>query len=151
MADELPDAVLESLADCKTPFLIGVRHHSAALARVMPELLTSFGPKAVLVEMPPDFTPWLEHLGKDDLEAPVALAACDETRLISFYPLADFSPELAAIRWALAHKVPVIPCDLGLTAMRRVDRLHLDEDREKPSALKKLLERFEARDSGELW
>ena len=36
----------------------------------------------------------------------MALAACDETRLISFYPLADFSPELAAIRWALAHKFP---------------------------------------------
>ena len=76
--------------------------------------------------MPPDFQPWLEYLGKGDLEAPVALAACDETRLISFYPLADFSPELAAIRWAAAHNVPVIPCDLALTAMGRLDRLRPD-------------------------
>ena len=97
MENDRLDDVLNQLADCRTPLLIGVRHHSAALARVMPKLLADFKPKAVLIEMPPDFEPWLEHLGKGDLEAPVALAACDETRLISFYPLADFSPELAAI------------------------------------------------------
>src|SRR5947209_11598911 len=105
MENTLPDDVLNRLADCRAPLLIGVRHHSAALARVMPKLLADFKPKAVLVEMPPDFQPWLPYLGQDDLEAPVALAACDETRLISFYPLADFSPELAAIRWAAANKV----------------------------------------------
>src|SRR4051812_20392002 len=115
MANDLPDDVLPRLADCRTPLLIGVRHHSAALARVMPNLLADFKPKAVLVEMPPDFQPWLEYLGQAELEAPVALAACDETRLISFYPLADFSPELAAIRWAAANQVPVILCDLALT------------------------------------
>ena len=56
----------------------------------------------------------------------MALAACNETRLISFYPLADFSPELVAIRWAAAHNVPVIPCDLGLTPMCRLERRGLD-------------------------
>ena len=103
--------------------------------------------------MPPEFEPWLEYLGRSDLEAPVALAACDETRLISFYPLADFSPELAAIRWALAHNVPVIPCDLGLPAMRRLEARSLDHDREpdRQTALANLLNRFAARDSGELW
>ena len=73
MANDLPDDVLDRLADCRAPLLIGVRHHSAALARVMPKLLAEFKPKAILVEMPPDFQPWLEYLGKDDLEAPVAL------------------------------------------------------------------------------
>lgn len=153
MANDPPDDVLQRLADCRAPLLIGVRHHSAALARVMPKLLADFKPKAVLVEMPPDFQPWLEYLGKGDLEAPVALAACDETRLISFYPLADFSPELAAIRWAAANKVPVIPCDLALMAMCRVDGLHaeIDSDPERRTALRSLLHRFGARDSGELW
>ncbi len=153
MKDHLPDDLIERLAGCRTPMLIGVRHHSAALARVMPQLLADFRPKAVLIEMPPDFQPWLAHLGKSDLEAPVALAACDEARLISFYPLADFSPELAAIRWAATHRIPVIPCDLDLTAMRRVDPLGPDDSREAdaPTALKKLLQRFGARDSGELW
>ena len=147
--------MLTRLAECRAPFLIGVRHHSAALARVMPKLLADFRPKSVLVEMPPEFQPWLEYLGKDDLEAPVALAACDETRLISFYPLADFSPELAAIRWAAAHNVPVIPCDLGLTstcarleaALVSITIVNLID---KPRS-RNLLNRFAARDSGELW
>ncbi len=153
MANDPPDNVLPLLADCRAPLLIGVRHHSAALARVMPKLLADFKPQAVLLEMPPDFQPWLEYLGRDDLEAPVALAACDQTRLISFYPLADFSPELAAIRWAALHKVPVIPCDLGLTAMGRVEGLHgeIDAEPERRTVLRDLLHRYGARDSGALW
>src|SRR5262245_42951437 len=153
MSDNLPDDVMQRLTDCRTPLLIGVRHHSAALARVMPTLLDDFKPKAILVEMPPEFQPWLAYLGRDDLEAPVALAACDDTKLISFYPLADFSPELAAIRWAAAHKVPIIPCDLALGAMSRADALHIaiDADQEHPTALRQLLARYGARDSGELW
>lgn len=147
------DDVPARLADCRAPYLIGVRHHSAALARVMSRLLSEFKPDAVLVEMPPDFLSWIEHLGKEDLEAPVALAACDDTRLISFYPLADFSPELAAIRWAAKHNVPTIPCDLGLRAANRLERHGLDSGREpeKPTALGNLLHRHAARDSGDLW
>jgi hypothetical protein len=153
MKTHLPDDVLQRLSDCRAPLLIGVRHHSSALARVVPRLLADFKPRAVLIEMPPDFQTWLEHLGKSDLEAPVALAACDECRLLSFYPLADFSPELAAIRWAAANHVPVIPCDLALTAMCRLDRQGPKEDCEpdRPTALGDLLNRFGARDSGELW
>lgn len=150
MSIDQADAIL-SLASCRTPFLIGVRHHSAALARVMPILLSEFKPKTLLIEMPPDFHPWLAHLGNPDLEAPVALAACDESRLISFYPLADFSPELAAIRWAAAHKVSIIPCDLDVASMCRVECFQPHHEPEGPTALKNLLDRFAARDSGDLW
>jgi hypothetical protein len=153
MATGSTDDVLERLADCRTPVLIGVRHHSAALARVMPKLLGDIKPKAILLEMPPDFASWLEYLGKDDLAAPVALAACDDARLISFYPLADFSPELAAIRWAAANGVRVIPCDLALSTMSKVEHIapDMDAEREAGTALGTLLQRFGARDSGELW
>ncbi len=147
--DDLP----RRLAECRAPFLIGVRHHSSALARAMPELLAEIRPDAILVEMPPEFQPWLEHLGRGDLEAPVALAACDDNRLISFYPLADFSPELAAIRWAARHGVPVIPCDLGLGAASRLEADCGEEARgsKETTALDLLLHRHAARDSGELW
>ncbi len=153
MTSQVAHPDLQRLAECRTPLLIGVRHHSAALAASCQALLADFQPKAVLVEMPPDFAPWLEHLAKGDLETPVALAACDEARLISFYPLADFSPELAAIRWAAEHRVPVIPCDLALGAMGRLDALHVGDaaDPEHRGALGNLLDRFGARDSGELW
>ncbi|WP_165220084.1 DUF5682 family protein [Aquisphaera insulae] len=149
----LDEEIPRRLAECRAPFLIGVRHHSAALARVMPALLEGFRPETVLVELPPDFGPWLAYLGRDDLEAPVALAACEDSRLISFYPLADFSPELAAIRWAARNGVPVIPCDLGLAAMSRAAGRRGGEDREEdgPSVLERLLGRHDARDTGELW
>jgi hypothetical protein len=145
--------VLDRLAGCQTPLLIGVRHHSAALARVLPQLLARFRPKTILLEMPPDFQSWLEFLGRDDLEAPVALAACGQTQLLSFYPLADFSPELAAIRWAAAHNVPVVPCDLDLTTMSKVDefRAAAESDPDEQPLLRNLLNRFHARDTGELW
>ena len=42
MATDPPDDVLPRLAECRTPLLIGVRHHSAALARVLPTLLADF-------------------------------------------------------------------------------------------------------------
>src|ERR1700761_6821636 len=128
MASEPMDDVPDRLADCREPFLIGVRHHSTALARALPALLDGRKPTAILLEMPPEFSPWLPHLSKPDLEAPVALAACDPSRLLSFYPLADFSPELAAIRWAAAHGVPVIPCDLSLAAATRLDDSHPEAD-----------------------
>ncbi len=161
-------AALDRLADCRSPLLIGVRHHSAALARVMPRLLNDFRPKAILLEMPPDFQQWMSFLGRDELEAPVALAACGDTHLLSFYPLADFSPELAAIRWAAKHDVPVIPCDLDLVSMRLLE-MPEGEDQDDtaetineasegdPNALSgdalvsALLERTGSRDTGDLW
>ncbi len=155
MVGEAPQDVLQQLADCRTPLLIGVRHHSAALARVMPRLLDDFRPQSILLEMPPDFQSWLEFLGRDDLQAPVALAASGESHLLSFYPLADFSPELAAIRWAAANNVPVIACDLALSAMGEVDVADADKDSDEPTEseplLQGLLDRFEADNTSELW
>ena len=117
------DDVLTRLAECRTPYLIGVRHHSAALARVMPRLLADISPDAVLIEMPPEFQPWLEIWARMTWKRRWPSPPATRRSLISFYPLADFSPELAAIRWAAKHKVPVIPCDLGLAAMSRLERL----------------------------
>jgi hypothetical protein len=153
MAGDIPIEALDRLAGCRAPLLIGVRHHSAALTRVMPQLLADFRPATILLELPPDFQPWLEYLGRDDLEAPVALAACDQTSLLWFYPLADFSPELAAIRWAAAHRVPVVPIDLDLATMSALERpsstAQPESDREP--LLIRLCNRFGLRDTAELW
>lgn len=102
------------LAACETPFLIGVRHHSPACAAAIPALLDGFGPDRLYVELPADFAPWIEWLGHPDAQAPLALAAAGEG--VSFYPFADFSPELVAVRWARARGVPVEPFDLPVGA-----------------------------------
>ncbi|WP_281431432.1 DUF5682 family protein [Kineosporia corallincola] len=94
------------------PYLIGVRHHSPALSVVIPALLDELRPQALLIEMPPQFASWMPWLGHPRTMAPVALAGSGEP--LPFYPFADFSPELVAIRWAVLHDVEIVPCDLPL-------------------------------------
>ncbi|MET8506571.1 DUF5682 family protein [Streptomyces sp. NPDC004787] len=109
-----PRAAVDALAASRAPYLLGVRHHSPALAAVVPDLLEEARAEVVCVELPADFQPWLEHLADPETVAPVALAGAGEAGRLSFYPFADFSPELAAVRWARSHGVEVVCCDLPL-------------------------------------
>lgn len=110
-----PRAAVDALAAAREPYLIGVRHHSPALAAVVPALLDASGADVVCVELPVDFQPWLEHLADPETVAPVALAGTGEDGRLAFYPFADFSPELAAIRWARRSGAAVLCCDLPLS------------------------------------
>lgn len=105
---------MEALAASRTPYLLGVRHHSPALAAVVPALLDAADPEVVCVELPSDFQPWLPHLADPETVAPVALAGLGPEGRLAFYPFADFSPELAALRWARDRGVEVLCCDLPL-------------------------------------
>lgn len=108
-----PAIALDELAGCTAPWLFGVRHHSPACASALPPLLDRLAPAAIAVELPADLAPWLAWLGHPEAEAPLAIAAVssrgDE---LGFYPFADFSPELVAIRWARAHGAAVHAIDL---------------------------------------
>ncbi|MFF2013882.1 DUF5682 family protein [Streptomyces sp. NPDC058195] len=109
-----PRTAVDALAASRAPYLLGVRHHSPALAAVVPALLEEARAEVVCVELPADFQPWLEHLADPETVAPVALAGAAEGGPLSFYPFADFSPELAAVRWARSRGVEVVCCDLPL-------------------------------------
>ncbi|MFC7217834.1 DUF5682 family protein [Streptomyces polyrhachis] len=109
------DEALARLTDPAGPYLIGVRHHAPSLAAAMPALLDTARPEVLLVELPAELQEWLPWLAHEETTAPVALAAVrDGERSPAFYPFADFSPELAAVRWAARHGVPVVACDLPL-------------------------------------
>ncbi|MGW0749666.1 DUF5682 family protein [Streptomyces sp. NPDC002587] len=110
-----PRAAVDALAASGEPYLLGVRHHSPALAAVVPALLDASGADLVCVELPADFQPWLEHLADPETVAPVALAGTGGDGRLAFYPFADFSPELAAIRWARESGAAVLCCDLPLS------------------------------------
>nr|WP_026217948.1 DUF5682 family protein [Embleya scabrispora] len=101
------------LAASRQPYLIGVRHHAPSLAAAVPTLLDAARPDVLLVELPHEAAPWLQWLAHEDTRAPIALAGTGPGGL-GFYPFADFSPELAALRWAARNGVPAIPCDLPL-------------------------------------
>ncbi|XVS60876.1 DUF5682 family protein [Actinosynnema sp. CA-299493] len=107
---------MRELAEHRHPYLIGVRHHSPALAAVVPALLDAFAPEVLLVELPEELGEWLPFLADPDLVAPVALSGASRDGELAFYPFADFSPELAAIRWAHRNGVEVRPCDLPLAS-----------------------------------
>ncbi|MFE4820486.1 DUF5682 family protein [Streptomyces sp. NPDC056704] len=127
-----PEVALEALAECREPFLIGVRHHSPALAAAVPGMLSAAAPEVLLIELPEEFAPWLEHLGDPATVPPVALAGSREHGGVVFLPFAEFSPELAAIRWAREAGVPVVPFDLPLAARDAEERAR--EVAEEPGA-----------------
>jgi hypothetical protein len=71
-------------------------------------------PDLVLVEGPPELDQVIGLLSDPEMVPPVAglIYAADEPRLASFYPMASFSPEWVAIRWALSTGAEVRAIDL---------------------------------------
>jgi hypothetical protein len=110
-----PTVAADTLAGCDRPYLIGVRHHSPALSVAVPLLLEKFRPDVLLLELPAELAQWLPYLADPATRAPVALAGvAPGASGPAFYPFADFSPELVAVRWAARAGVPVVACDLPL-------------------------------------
>lgn len=105
---------LAELTGCRAPFLIGIRHHSPAMSVATPHLLEGFAPDVLAVELPAEAAEWLDWLTHPEAVAPLAMAFSRGGGL-SFYPFADFSPELVALRWARANSVPVVCLDLPVT------------------------------------
>ncbi|MBD0745496.1 DUF5682 family protein [Streptomyces sp. CBMA152] len=85
------------------PWLLGVRHHGPGSARAVRAVLDTARPRAVLIEGPPEADALLALAADPDMRPPVALLAhvVDDPRRASFWPMAEFSPEWVALRWAL--------------------------------------------------
>jgi hypothetical protein len=94
--------------------IFGIRHHGPGSARSLGRALAELRPDIVLIEGPPEADPVLPLLAHPELEPPVALLvyAADEPGRAVFFPMARFSPELQAVRYAVAHGIPVRCMDL---------------------------------------
>ena len=92
----------------------GVRHHGPGSARAVVRALTEQQPDLLLIEGPPEADELVRWVAEEGLEPPVALLgyATDDPRKAGYWPFAVFSPEWQAIRWAVAHNVPVRFFDL---------------------------------------
>jgi hypothetical protein len=97
--------------------LLGVRHHGPGSARAVRAALDAVRPGVVLVEGPPEADALIPLAADEDMRPPVALLAhaVDEPGRSAFWPLAEFSPEWVAVRWALEHDVPARFIDLPAT------------------------------------
>jgi hypothetical protein len=94
--------------------VFGVRHLSPAGAALLLERLDALQPTAVLVEGPADASDLLRQLVHPRTKPPVALLTYTRFQPVRslFYPLAGYSPEWAAVSWAVAHKAEFRLIDL---------------------------------------
>ena len=121
--DDLPVGCSDSEAECVPvpkppgPLLLGVRHHGPGSARAVRAALDAARPRTVLIEGPPEADALIPLAADEAMRPPVALLAhaVDEPGRSAFWPLAEFSPEWVAIRWALEHGVPARFIDLPAT------------------------------------
>ncbi|MFJ9544563.1 DUF5682 family protein [Streptomyces erythrochromogenes] len=119
------------------PLLLGVRHHGPGSARAVRAALDAARPAAVLIEGPPEGDALLELAADPGMRPPVALLAhaADDPGRAAFWPLADFSPEWVAIRWAQEAGVPVRFMDLP-AAHSLAASGEPDADRAEPDAVR---------------
>ncbi|QNS04569.1 DUF5682 family protein [Streptomyces xanthii] len=118
------------------PLLLGIRHHGPGSARAVAHALDAAAPCVVLIEGPPEADALVPLAADPDMRPPVALLAhlVDEPGKSAFWPFAEFSPEWAALRWALAHDVPVRFIDLPAAhslALRDAEDVEKGEEREE--------------------
>lgn len=111
--------------------VFGVRHFSPAAALHVRRFLDERDPAIVLIEGPSDATEQLVHLAHAKTAPPVAILAFTKTRPVRslVYPLAAYSPEWVAARWALEKKRKVRFIDLPASVF-----LALREQHEKEAA-----------------
>ncbi|MEM6973795.1 MAG: DUF5682 family protein [Pseudomonadota bacterium] len=95
----------------------GIRHHGPGSARRLIEALEALQPAEVLIEGPADLSDLLPMLARPEMIPPVALLAyaADAPERAVFWPMAEFSPEYQAVRWAVGAGVPVRFIDLPST------------------------------------
>ncbi|QEV73168.1 hypothetical protein CP983_16850 [Streptomyces chartreusis] len=110
-------AASRSVAKPSGPLLLGVRHHGPGSARAVRAALDAARPLTVLIEGPPEADELIPLAADEAMRPPVALLAhaVDEPGRSAFWPLAEFSPEWVAIRWAVEHQVPARFIDLPAT------------------------------------
>ncbi|UMG94612.1 DUF5682 family protein [Nocardioides sp. TF02-7] len=114
----MPGAVLTATTDSAAGEprveVLGIRHHGPGSARSVAAALAELEPTLVVIEGPPELDAVAGHAADPGLVPPVAglVYATDEPRRAAFYPMAAFSPEWVALRWAADHDVPVRFADL---------------------------------------
>ncbi len=118
VAAAAPEAATRTDARAEpTVHVLGVRHHGPGSARAVAEALDQVAPDAVVIEGPPELDAVAPLVASPAMVPPVAALVYrpDRPSAAAFYPFAAFSPEWVALRWALAHEVPVRFADLAAT------------------------------------
>ena len=138
--------------------LVPIRHHSPACALALSALLEEVRPAVVLIEGPAEYTALLGALQDAATVPPVAVLSLGEGAA-SYYPLAEFSPEWVALRWAGANGAEAAFIDRGVRPGADDDggagaggrTLQAEYHLARSAALDALASRLGCRDHDEVW
>jgi hypothetical protein len=116
--------------------IFGIRHHGPGCARSLRAALDRLEPDVLVLEGPADAEDSLTWAAREEMRPPVALLLYppSEPRRASYYPLAEFSPEWQALRWAAERKVPVRLMDLPQSCQLAIEAKEKEEDLLGPDA-----------------
>jgi hypothetical protein len=114
--------------------LFPVRHHSPRASQVLHDWLEQVRPALVLVEGPADAGPVLEVLFDEQTRPPVAILGyrTDGQASSTLYPMASYSPEYVALRWARAHGAKSEFIDITIGQGLAVEAAKVDEGAAEP-------------------
>ena len=107
-----PSAVVDERARARPPIerlrdvaIFPVRHHSPRTSAAVRAFLDAVRPAVVMIEAPRDAGPIIPHLFDADTEPPVAILGyrTEGAPASSLFPMASYSPEYVAMRWAHEH------------------------------------------------
>ncbi|WP_437224081.1 DUF5682 family protein [Planctomicrobium sp. SH661] len=103
--------------------VFGIRHHGPGCARSLLGALDELHPDVLVIEAPGDLESALGLAGNVAMSPPVAMLIYprDEPAKSVIYPLAVFSPEWQALRWAAQHQRPVRAMDLPMSHHMALD------------------------------
>lgn len=134
-----------------------IRHHSPGCAKALITLLEEVVPSTVLIEGPREYTALLPALADERTRPPIAVLSLHRDTS-GFYPMAEFSPEWVALRWASTQGATIDFIDQSWA-----DQHHSDDpgvvirtmQRERylaqSASLEALAMRLGCRDYNELW
>lgn len=118
----------------KEPYFFPIRHLSPSGAWHLKAFLEEIDPDIVLIEGPSNVVEELNDLVDSRVVPPIAILAYTEELPVRtiLYPLADYSPEYQAIKWAKHHQKEVRFIDLPTDVFLAVDeKMEQQEKTEK--------------------
>lgn len=117
----------------------GVRHFSPACAYFAEEFLNREKPDIVLIEGPSDLSYMIRSLCGAGSFLPAAILAYTEEAPVRtiLYPFAEFSPEYAAMMWAVRNNIPVRFIDLPSDTVLAIIKEREENDEENADSQKR--------------
>ncbi len=127
------------------PVLFGIRHLSPASAFHLRRALDRVNPQLVLVEGPSDLNDQMHWFCHPDTVFPAAILAYTSEPPVRtiLYPFAEYSPEIQAIFWANAHKVPCRFMDLPSSVFLAMERTVPEDAEDSPNTTEAVYRRLE--------